>query len=321
MQNYAAHFVQVCLLASAAVQVTTNTNATTNATASVTQAPSSLTSTHHNTTKQHQLSSVAQSTTPASTTLTSTTTATTTTTADPVDKTWSPHCDVGPIEPLAIDDPVMICVFLSVSPPKKMIFKIVVEEYISLKLVGSKDIARGAQLTSDGQLVTSNESQAAVNDIHTWIARSDAGYAQPLDCNGDDDFEARGAFVSCPQIFASGSHVAHMLSLVVNLRNGLITSFYWDNGCDACGGQRCMKSALSLDKSMIPGAEKLGTGSCGRTYVKCQDKQGACDLEILVTWAGTDKDGRHLTTAGRRLSKFGGATLGSMYETMDYEMR
>lgn len=233
----------------------------------------------------------------------------------------SPHCDLAPMEPLAANDPVMLCVFLSVSPPKKMIFKVVVEEYISLKLEGSKDLARGGRLTWDGLINTTFAGEAAANDIHTWVARSDAGYAHPLDCNGEGDAQARGAYVSCPQIYTSGSHVAHILSLVINMRKGMIHSFAWDNGCAACGSERCMKSALSLDQSMVPGAEKFNTGSCGRTYVTCEDPKTPCDMQILVTWAGTDRDGRHLQTAGRRLSKFSGTTLNSLYETMDYKTR
>ena len=72
---------------------------------------------------------------------------------------------------------------------------------------------------------------------------------------------------------------------------------------------------------MIPGSEKFEAGSCGKSYVKCNDPNNPCDLHILVTWAGTDKNGNHLTTAGRRLSKFGGSTINSMYETMDSELR
>jgi len=257
--------------------------------------------------------------------LTSTTTQqvlTSTTTTQQFGQIPSPHCDLNlgaSVAALAVDDPVMVCIFLSTSPPKKMIFKLIVEEYASLKLAGSKDLARGGVI-SNGRMITKNNASTPTDDIHTWIARSDAAVAWPLNCNSDDDMNARGAYVSCPQIFASGSHVAHVLSLVINLRDGLISSFAWDNGCAACGPQRCMKSAVSLDRNMIPGAEKFGRGSCGRTYVQCEDPK-ACDLQILVTWAGTDKEGRHLQSAGRRLSRFSGSTIGSLYETMDYNMR
>merc|ERR1711924_39650 len=140
-------------------------------------------------------------------------------------------------------------------------------------------------------------------DVHAWIATSMQGPAVPLRCNDDTDSKERGRYVSCPQIYATADHIATALSLVVNVHEGIISSFTWDNSCEACGPQRCMKSAESL-------------GACGRNHVRCTDSKGSCDLTVLVTWAGTDKDGRHMQSAGRRVSRFTGATINSMYETM-----
>jgi len=163
------------------------------------------------------------------------------------------------------------------------------------------------------------EQGSITHDVHTWISASTTSPAQPLNCIGDADSEARGSYVSCPQIYASGSHIAQLLSLVVNVRDGVIHSFAWDNSCDACGPQRCMNSALSVDNTtMLPGEKRGSSGTCGSSHVQCADPQVSCDLQILVTWAGTDKDGRHLQSAGRRLSQFGGNTMSSLYETMDY---
>lgn len=315
----------------------------------------------------------------------------------------SPFCDLGPTAPLAIFDPVMFCVFLSTSPPKKMIFRIQLEEYASLVLAGSKNLAlgglaggapvvgglpqAGAQALSciatgmyylplnmvgqnQTQVSSAAECQARcasvrgcahfsffrvqtygsligdchlqnsaakleasagaqsgpptceeglTHDVHAWVATSSKSPAFPLDCSSDDDGKDRGGAVSCPQVFASASHIANLVSLVVNVREGVIHSFFWDNGCEACGPTRCVSSALSLDPgTMLPGETKEKDGACGRTHVQCGQPGVACDLNVLVTWAGTDKNGRHLQSAGRRLSRFGGQTVASVYETVDH---
>lgn len=161
-------------------------------------------------------------------------------------------------------------------------------------------------------------AQGLTHDIHAWVSTSTSSPAFPLNCNNDADIEARGDYMSCPQIYASADHIASLLSLVVNLRDGVVHSLVWDNGCAACGPQRCMKSALGLDPvTMLPGNEKENSGSCGQTHVHCGSDKATCDLNVLVTWAGTDKNGRHLQSAGRRLSKFGGTTMASVYETVD----
>jgi len=315
----------------------------------------------------------------------------------------SPFCDLGPTAPLAIFDPVMFCVFLSTSPPKKMIFRIQLEEYASLVLAGSKNLALGGlaggapvvgglpqagtgsilhrdwhvlpaskhgwaesdtgvfsrrmsgtlrfsswlrtllfffrvqtygSLIGDCHLQNSAAKLEAsagaqsgpptceeglTHDVHAWVATSSKSPAFPLDCSSDDDGKDRGGAVSCPQVFASASHIANLVSLVVNVREGVIHSFFWDNGCEACGPTRCVSSALSLDPgTMLPGETKEKDGACGRTHVQCGQPGVACDLNVLVTWAGTDKNGRHLQSAGRRLSRFGGQTVASVYETVDH---
>jgi hypothetical protein len=209
----------------------------------------------------------------------------------------SPFCDLGGTAPLAMMDPVMLCVFVSTTPPKKMIFRMLVEEYASLVLVGSKTLALEQMGTN------STQKKNGTGDVHAWIATSMQGPAVPLRCNDETDSKERGRYVSCPQIYATADHIATALSLVVNVHEGIISSFTWDNSCEACGPQRCMKSAESL-------------GACGRNHVRCTDSKGSCDLTVLVTWAGTDKDGRHMQSAGRRVSRFSGATINSMYETM-----
>jgi len=242
----------------------------------------------------------------------------------------SPFCDLGDTAPLAIFDPVMICVFLSTNPPKKMIFRVKVEDYNSVVLAGSKALALEGVLPGVvAQVVTGADGQIAkfanvtnlTQETYTWVSASTTSPAVPLNCNNDLDVEARGKYVSCPQIYSSPKHIATLLSLVVNMRDGVIHSFAWDNGCAACGPQRCMRSALSLDStSFVPSAELESAGSCGLSHADCAASKEGCDLQVLITWAGTDKAGRHLQSAGRRLSRFGGATMASIYETFDAQL-
>lgn len=237
----------------------------------------------------------------------------------------SPFCDLGETGPLAIFDPVMLCVFLSTNPPKKMIFRLKVEEYGSVILTGSKTIALGGALTqvaTDAEGRSATVDNATAQDAYTWISASTTSPANPLNCKSEVDIEARRSYSSCPQIYSSPNYIATLLSLVINLRDGVIHSFIWDNSCAACGPQRCMRSALSLNTtSSLPGSELDESGCCGLSHADCSASPEDCDLQVLVTWAGTDKEGRHLQSAGRRISRFSGATVASMYETFDDTLR
>lgn len=211
-------------------------------------------------------------------------------------------CDVDDPAPAAIGDPVVLCIFLSTVPLKKMVFRIAVEEYAELLLRGSMKAALG-------------EKGAPV---YTWASKSHRDSARPLDCqNGSPDIAAREAGVSCPQIYASPTHIAQLTSLVINMRDGIISSFAWDNGCAGCGPEECMESAARYDlRSGNASSQMLAGGTCGIGVSTCASGDAACDLKVFVTWAGTDKNGWHLSSAGMRLSKFTGYTLGSLYRKM-----
>merc|ERR1719203_2356490 len=133
-----------------------------------------------------------------------------------------PMCSLGDQKPVAVGDPVMLCIFLSTRPVQKMVFQIKVEQYAQLVLKGSQAKALKA-LKNDGMA------------IHTWAAVSHEEAAKPLDCRNGADMELRGNHVSCPQVYASSSHAAQLVNLVVNLEDGHISSFAWDNACAGCG--------------------------------------------------------------------------------------
>lgn len=221
----------------------------------------------------------------------------------------APRCSVGAQRPVAVGDSVVLCVFLSTVPPLKMVFKIKVEEYAQLQLKGSQAKALSALRTRSAP------------PVHVWVAASQTEEtAEPLDCSGgseDPEVQRRRSFASCPQVYATPTHVAQPLSLVVNLRDGMISSFAWDNGCAGCGESSCMKSQKRLHASTgkVDGGA-FSQGSCGAGFAGCAVAGLACDLKVFVTWAGTDKHGRYAHSAGMRLSKFTGHTLSSLYQKM-----
>jgi hypothetical protein len=228
----------------------------------------------------------------------------------------SPKCNLGTDDSTTykFGEKLKLCVFLSTSPVRKMIFEVEVDQYATMMLRGS-------------QMRAAKEGRP----VYTWVtsstqhleAKLQGDEATPLDCSTELDFKKRGNFVSCPQKYTDSDHTAVLMSLVVNLKDGKMAGFAWDNACTNCGPQRCMDISTSFDLNGTMGGrqesyEKFGIGVCGTAMAKCdQSKKSQCDMVVLVTWAGTDRDGRNLLTAGMRLSKFSGHTMKSMYETMD----
>lgn len=222
-----------------------------------------------------------------------------------------PSCHLGDQPPVEIGGSLKLCFFLSTSPPKKMVFQIKVDEYAQLVLQGSQAQA----LTALG---ASQEASNGSAPVHTWVAASGSESVEPLDCGNVTDVDRRSGRVSCPQIFASSNHVAQVVNLVVNLRDGRISSFAWDNGCQGCGAAECMRSHKSLAIGVgRGGGDTFNQGTCGRGFSGCRQQGLACDLKVLITFAGTDRHGTNALSAGMRLSKFTGYTLASLYQKMN----
>merc|ERR1712080_297700 len=106
--------------------------------------------------------------------------------------------------------------------------------------------------------------------VYTWVTSStqsleaDGHEATPLDCSNKDDVGKRGNFVSCPQVYTSAGHTAVLMSLVVNLDNGKLDGFAWDNVCTKCGPKRCMLPSTSFNlNGSFEGPEKFEVGVCG----------------------------------------------------------
>jgi len=225
-----------------------------------------------------------------------------------------PLCDLSLQPELAIGDPISLCVFVSTVPVKKMIFRTKVEESSSLVLRGSENLVLGQP----------GNQTAPAYPVHTWVAASHGMErlpAEPLNCQSDSDMTVRGHLVSCPQIYVRQMQVVQFLNLVVNMRDGRIHSFAWDNSCAACGPARCLMSSKLLNTSTGATSDQhFESGACGLEYSHCAPNTVNCDLKIFISWAGTDANGKNLRSAGVRLSKFTGMTLRSVYESVDSQL-
>lgn len=217
----------------------------------------------------------------------------------------APRCSLGVSGSYSVGNQVMLCIFLSTNPVQKLIFRLKVDEFSSLMLRGSS------------QRSAANSSR---QPVYAWVTSTmgDAD-ATPLNCADGNDIRSRGDMTSCPQIYSSASYIATLHSLVVNFVNGKVRGFAWDNGCEDCGPQSCMRpSKFFAVNTSTPSGDTFAAGVCSKEKVKCSlDASSNCDMAIVVTWAGTDSAGKNLLSAGRRLSQFRGYTLKSMYETAD----
>jgi hypothetical protein len=193
-----------------------------------------------------------------------------------------------------------------------MVFEVKVDDYATIMLRGSSFLASKYSYPVYTWVTSSTSHLKAPN-------RTDE--AVPLDCSSESDVLRRENFVSCPQVYTAGGHTAVLMSLVVNLHKGKMFGLSWDNACKSCGPNRCMIPSTSFDlNTSMEGPYKFTDGICGQETAKCEassSEESLCDMVVLVTFAGTDNDGRNLLTAGMRLSKFSGHTMKTMYETMD----
>lgn len=216
----------------------------------------------------------------------------------------NPACNLGSLGPLAIGDSITFCVFLSTAKSKKMVFRIKVDDYSEMLLQNSSDVSLRNQTPP----------------IYTWVTASMSQVALPLDCSNPTDMSQRSSVASCPQVYADSNNLAQMLSLVVNMQNGLVSSFAWDNNCMGCGSSSCMysRSGFNLTSRQAIG-DTFSEGTCGQSRDNCMSNSLSCDLKIFVTWAGTDMQNQHLVSAGLRLSQFTGYTLTSLYDSMNQD--
>jgi len=86
---------------------------------------------------------------------------------------------------------------------------------------------------------------------------------------------------------------------IINLKDGIVTEIIWDDGCYGCASDYCIEQ------------------TCGINHNKCRAQGGSsnCDLKVYLAWFGTDKNGRYLTSAGKRLSRFRNYSVNFAFNT------
>ena len=92
-----------------------------------------------------------------------------------------------------------------------------------------------------------------------------------------------------------------MLNLVIKMEKGKIYELVWDNGRFTCGDDKCEKNLVS--KAIDNENNTLSYENCFENNGPEKNKK---DLEpkFYITWFGSDKDKRQLTTAGLAMTKF-----------------
>lgn len=141
---------------------------------------------------------------------------------------------------------------------------------------------------------------------------------------------------SCPWLVMTDSYAGSVLSLVIKVFYGTIVSLTWDNSCYTCSSNspECIRGYSNLMFNQLSSTITTvvtdqtssihGSGICGQQHTNCTStttagyNKSACDIKVLVTWSGTDRNGNQLTTSGIRLSQFAGASLSSLYESVSY---
>jgi len=93
------------------------------------------------------------------------------------------------------------------------------------------------------------------------------------------------------QINGGIRYTVPFLTLIIETVDGIVSKLYWDDSCGTC-----------VSPSMCVGQ------SCGVAYDGCQSSYN-CNLQIYVGWFGTDSRQDYMQSAGKRLSRFRGASL------------
>jgi len=116
------------------------------------------------------------------------------------------------------------------------------------------------------------------------------------------------------------------MTAIINLNNGAVNAISWDDGCYFCAsnGPTCQPNGLST-ATMTAIDSSSGIVSCFTPQSTCyatstsspspSPSPGAknssssitvnqCDLQLFVTWSGTDAGGLYMTSQNKRFSRF-----------------
>ena len=112
-----------------------------------------------------------------------------------------------------------------------------------------------------------------------------------------------------------------LLTVIVNLVQGVPSVISWDDGCYFCAsnGANCQPYAL-LTSTWTLASASTGVVSCSTDTADCYVSasptpapspnatstlaSSPCDLQLYVSWSGTDNAGNYLTSQNKRFSRF-----------------
>jgi len=90
-------------------------------------------------------------------------------------------------------------------------------------------------------------------------------------------------------------------TLVIEVTDGLVDKLTWDDSCPLCE---------SSDMCVADRNCGVMHNTCGNT-----DADNNCNLQIYVSWFGTDADGKYFTSSDKRLSRFRSGSLRGAYDS------
>lgn len=256
----------------------------------------------------------------------------------PIDLNHPPLCNFTTPENATIGTSIPLCIFMmsapagdvsspsNYTPPqiKSMAFSVPVDEYAMLDLYGSYE--------------KFNHPKRDQDKLFAWATGAPSVTAWPRECaltagvpNTFPPLDPSTGPRSCPQLFMNTDHVVPLASLVAVMKNGVLENLVWDNECQTCPtlSDSCVAGRLSLTLANAsttqqylaenPRSKLTDNSVCSVTYDQClpANKTGInCDLRVLLTWYGTDANGKRLTSSSLRLTQFSGSSVGSMWDSV-----
>lgn len=227
---------------------------------------------------------------------------------------------------------------------KSIAFSVPMDEYAMLTLPGSFDFNR-PETESDRLYAWATGSPT----VTAWARECALPDGVPPTFSHID---ANITSYSCPQLYMTTDRVAPLSSLVAVVENGVLQNLIWDNHCDTCSASsdECIGGRLALTMAFEnssyqqyltenPLAKITDNKVCSVRFDQCHgttttdpsttttpapssnststvSEDVNCDLRVLLTWVGTDADGKRLTSGNNRISKFSSTTAASMWDSV-----
>lgn len=215
---------------------------------------------------------------------------------------------------------IPICVFLMAAAEVKSIaFSVPMDQYAMLTLPGSFGFSRPT---------------GGSDNLYAWATGSPTNSAWPMECALPEGVEPSFSNIdtnitsySCPQLYMTVDRVVPMASLVAEVENGVLKNLVWDNQCNTCSGDTCIGGRLALalsDNSTLAENSLSGLSDqkvCAVPFEQCRTTDDTaeginCDFRVLLTWSGTDAEGKKLTSSSMRMSAFEGQSVQSMWDSV-----